>query len=121
VPARLRQQKIARGCKRRRFPACLGFKDKGGALFSAAETGMMAKSRRRNRGRGNVMERIWLKHYPPGVPAEIDPSQYRSAAALIEECFAKFAPAHGYSFMGKEFTYRQIDEDSKALGAWLQA
>lgn len=67
------------------------------------------------------MERIWLKHYPPGVPAEIDPLQYRSAAALIEECFAKFAAAPGYSFMGKEFTYRRIDEASKALGAWLQA
>ena len=31
------------------------------------------------------MEKIWLKSYPPGVPAEIDPSQYSSVAELFEE------------------------------------
>ena len=55
------------------------------------------------------MERIWLKHYPPGVPAEIDPSQYPSVAALIEECFTKYRSRPGYSFMGREFTYGEID------------
>ena len=30
------------------------------------------------------MERIWLKSYPPGVPAEIDPGQYESVVALLE-------------------------------------
>ena len=66
------------------------------------------------------MERIWLKHYPPGVPAEINPGQYKSIVALLEESFAKFRGVKGYSFMGKEFTYGQVDDMSKALGAWLQ-
>ena len=39
------------------------------------------------------MDRIWLKHYPPGVPADIDPSQYRSIVALMDESFAKFRAA----------------------------
>jgi long-chain acyl-CoA synthetase len=67
------------------------------------------------------MDRIWLKHYPPGVPAEIDPSRYKSVAALVEECFSKHRNAKGYSFMGKEFSFGQIDEASKALAAWLQS
>jgi long-chain acyl-CoA synthetase len=35
------------------------------------------------------MERIWLKQYPPGVPADIDTSQYGSLVELLEESFAK--------------------------------
>ncbi len=36
------------------------------------------------------MDKIWLKHYPAGVPKEIDATQYDSLVALLEECFAKF-------------------------------
>ena len=60
------------------------------------------------------MDRIWLKHYPPGVPADIDASQYRSIVALMDESFAKFRAAKGYSFMGKEFTFGEVDDLSKA-------
>src|SRR5271156_5208805 len=67
------------------------------------------------------MNRIWLQHYPPGVPAEIDPSRYKSVAALIEECFTRHREAKGYSFMGKEFSFGEIDEASKALAAYLQS
>jgi len=67
------------------------------------------------------MERIWLKHYPPGVPADIDPKQYRSIVALMDESFAKFRAAKGYSFMGKEFTFGEVDELSQAFGAYLQS
>ncbi len=67
------------------------------------------------------MERIWLKHYPPGIPTDIDPSQYKSIVQLMEESFAKFRKAKGYSFMGKEFTYGEVDDMSKALGAYLQS
>jgi long-chain acyl-CoA synthetase len=67
------------------------------------------------------MERIWLKHYPPGVPADIDPTQYNSIAQLLDESFAKFGAAKGYSFMGSEFTFGQVDDLSKAFGAWLQS
>ena len=36
------------------------------------------------------MERIWLKQYPPGMPTEIDASQYPSLVSLLEESFAKY-------------------------------
>ena len=37
------------------------------------------------------MEKIWLKSYPPGVPADINPDQYRSLVHLLEEAFQKYA------------------------------
>src|SRR6478736_10227460 len=40
--------------------------------------------------RGHDVERIWLKNYPPGVPADIDPSRYPSLIALFDESFANY-------------------------------
>ena len=66
-------------------------------------------------------KRPWLNAYPPGVPAEIDPSQYQSLVQLMEESFRKFADRPAYSFMGKEVGYAQTDTMSKALAAYLQS
>jgi long-chain acyl-CoA synthetase len=67
------------------------------------------------------MERIWLKQYPPGVPADIDVSQYTSLVELLEESFAKFADRKAFICMDKSITYRDLDEMSVALGAYLQS
>ena len=37
------------------------------------------------------MDRIWLKHYPPGVPAEIDVGEYASIRDVFDESVARFA------------------------------
>ena len=66
------------------------------------------------------MEKIWLKSYPPGVPAEIDPAQLRSLKELIEQACAAHADRVAYVQMGAELTYRQLEERSRAFGAWLQ-
>ncbi len=67
------------------------------------------------------MERIWLKHYPPGVPADIDASQYPSLVDMLEESFAKFRDRKAFICMDKAITYRELDEMSVALGAYLQS
>jgi long-chain acyl-CoA synthetase len=67
------------------------------------------------------MERIWLKHYPAGVPADIDPNKYRSIRDLFEEAVANFRDRPAYYCMGKELSFGDIDRMSKAFGAWLQA
>jgi long-chain acyl-CoA synthetase len=67
------------------------------------------------------MERIWLKHYPAGVPADIDVAQYSSLVELLEESFAKFADRKAFICMDKAITYRELDEMSTALGAYLQS
>ncbi len=67
------------------------------------------------------MERIWLKQYPDGVPADIDPARYGSLVELLEESFAKFADRKAFICMDKSISYRDLDEMSLALGAYLQS
>ena len=67
-----------------------------------------------------MTERIWLKSYPEGVPADIDTAQYPSLAALMEASFDKYTALTAYSFMGKDISFGQIDEQSRAIGAYLQ-
>jgi long-chain acyl-CoA synthetase len=66
------------------------------------------------------MDRFWLKHYPPGVPADVNVDQYSSLVQLMEEGFAKYAARDAYAFMDRRFTFREIDRQSAAFGAWLQ-
>ena len=68
-----------------------------------------------------MTERIWLATYPEGVPADIDASQYPSLVALIEEAFGKYADRTAYSFMGKDVSYAETDEQSRALAGYLQS
>jgi long-chain acyl-CoA synthetase len=67
------------------------------------------------------MERIWLKQYPAGVPADIDVTQYISLVELLEESFAKFSDRKAFICMDKSISYRDLDEMSLALGAYLQS
>ena len=67
------------------------------------------------------MERIWLKQYPAGVPADIDVTQYTSLVELLEESFAKFSDRKAFICMDKTVTYRDLDEMSLALAAYLQS
>ena len=66
------------------------------------------------------MERIWLRHYPPGVPADIDTSAVPSLVAMFEESFKTYRDRAAFAFMGKTLTYGEIDEASRAFGAFLQ-
>jgi long-chain acyl-CoA synthetase len=66
------------------------------------------------------MDRIWLKSYPPGVPADIDPNRLRSIKELLERTCASHADRVAYIQMGKGITYRELDELSRAFAAWLQ-
>jgi long-chain acyl-CoA synthetase len=67
------------------------------------------------------MEKIWLKSYPPGMPTEVDTTQYRSLVQLLEESFHKFADRNAYVCMDRFLTYSELDAHSKRIGAWLQS
>ncbi|MDO9166317.1 MAG: long-chain-fatty-acid--CoA ligase [Rhodoferax sp.] len=67
-----------------------------------------------------MTDRIWLKSYPQGVPADLDTSQYPSLVALMEESFKKYASRTAYSFMGRDVTYGQTDSLSRAFAVYLQ-
>ncbi len=66
------------------------------------------------------MERIWLKSYPKGVPAEIDLNTYASVRDAFEESCAKYSARRAYTCMGKSITFAELDEQSRAFGAYLQ-
>ncbi len=67
------------------------------------------------------MDKFWLKSYEEGVPAEIDPTQYRSLTHLLEEAFRKYADRKAYACMGKSLTFAELDRLSARMAAWLQA
>ena len=66
------------------------------------------------------MEKIWLKSYPPGVPHDVNPEQYRSVAHLLEESFRKHAKSPFSVCMDRWMNYSELDRLSGALGAYLQ-
>jgi long-chain acyl-CoA synthetase len=66
------------------------------------------------------MERIWLKSYPAGVPAQIDPSAMRTLVELIDGSVKRYADSVAYAQMGRSITYRDIDQLSRNFGAYLQ-
>jgi len=67
------------------------------------------------------MERIWLKSYPPGVPADIDPSEFRSLVELFDTSIRKYGERPAYHSMGKTLTFAELEKLSRHFAAWLQS
>src|SRR6185503_18128950 len=67
------------------------------------------------------MERIWLKSYPKGVPAEINPGEYRSLVDLFERSIRAYGDRPAFHCMGKSITFAELDRMARDFGAWLQA
>lgn len=67
------------------------------------------------------MQFPWLNHYPPGVPAQADVHAYPSVNALLESAFRRHAKRDASMCMDSKMSFREVDQLSEALGAWLQA
>ena len=67
------------------------------------------------------MERIWLKSYPPGMPADVTWHEFKSVGELFEMSCTKFAERPAFHCMGKTLSFGEIDRMSRAFAAWLQA
>lgn len=68
----------------------------------------------------STIERIWLQHYPPGVPADIDVHRYASLKEMFEQSCARFATRPAFTNMGVSLTFAELDRQSRAFAAWLQ-
>ena len=66
-------------------------------------------------------ERPWLKHYPKGIPANINPDGYSNLVTLLEETFEKYRKLPAFACMGKQITFDQLDKMSKQFGAYLHS
>jgi long-chain acyl-CoA synthetase len=70
---------------------------------------------------GGKMEKVWLKSYPPGVPAEVDLTACPTLLDLMDKSFREYSQRSLVDFLGKQVSYAEIDRQSRALGAWLQS
>ncbi|HWJ07708.1 MAG TPA: AMP-binding protein [Steroidobacteraceae bacterium] len=66
------------------------------------------------------MERIWLKHYPAGVPADINPAAYRSLLHLLDHCIERFRDRPCFTCMDRTLTYGELDVLATRFAAYLQ-
>ena len=68
-----------------------------------------------------MTDKPWLRAYPPGVPAEIDPDRYASLCDLLDASFARYAAAPAFSNLGTTLTFADVDRLSRAFAAYLQS
>ena len=59
------------------------------------------------------MERIWLKSYPKGVPADINVGEYASLAALFDSSVAKYRERDAFHCMGKTISFGELEQGSR--------
>ncbi|MFN3317566.1 MAG: long-chain fatty acid--CoA ligase [Allorhizobium sp.] len=70
---------------------------------------------------GRAADKIWVQSYPAAVPAEIAPHAHQSLGALFEASCGKFADRLAFSSMGRSMTFRELEQQSRKVGAWLQS
>jgi long-chain acyl-CoA synthetase len=66
------------------------------------------------------VERIWLSHYPSGVPAEVDVHEFSSLADVLRRSCGRFAERPAYSNMGASMSFAELDRSSRDFAAYLQ-
>lgn len=64
-------------------------------------------------------DRPWLASYPQGIPDQIDPSEYRSVAALLEECCDRFRHRPAFANLGRQISYDDLDRLSAQFASFL--
>jgi len=92
--------------------------DESGSFGDAAAR--LGKFKKIHNDEESEMEKIWLKEYPPGVPAEVDLSEFASLKDILEKSCQRFADLPAYSNMGVTLRYREVDRLSRDFGAYLQ-
>ncbi|NNE26238.1 MAG: AMP-binding protein [Saprospiraceae bacterium] len=65
--------------------------------------------------------RPWLKQYPSGIPANIDPDAYPTVIDYLSDRCKKYSSKKAFSSMGKEITYKQLETMSYNFGAYLHS
>lgn len=66
------------------------------------------------------MEKIWLKRYPPGIPAEINPDEYNSLVDIFEQSCKKFSDRDAFANMGYAMSFAELDAKTHDFAAFLQ-
>ncbi|NKF30625.1 AMP-binding protein, partial [Pseudomonas sp. BGM005] len=70
---------------------------------------------------GAKADKPWLATYPEMVPAELPPLEHVSLAELLEKSCARYADRTVFSSMGKAMSYRELEDQTRKVAAWLQS
>ena len=65
------------------------------------------------------MSKPWLQSYPEGIPEEISIDEYASVADIFDQSVCKFENLPAYSNFGKTINYREVNEFTSHIGAYL--
>jgi len=66
------------------------------------------------------VDRIWLKNYPAGMPAEIDPDRFTSIADMFGKTAERFAERPSYHNLGHTISFAELERLSRDFAAFLQ-
>ena len=66
------------------------------------------------------MDKIWLKNYPQGIPAEVDINEFSSLPDILAKTCARFGDLPAFSNMGATLTYAELDGATRDFAAYLQ-
>lgn len=69
----------------------------------------------------NNTERPWFKHYPSGIPANIDTGKYNTLVEFMEEVCKKFSEKIAFTNYDKNLTFKQLDQKSRDFAAYLHS
>ncbi len=64
---------------------------------------------------------LWLKSYPAGVPATIDPLSAGTIADVLNDSARRYATRPAFESFGKKLSFGEIEKASNAVICWLQA
>jgi long-chain acyl-CoA synthetase len=65
------------------------------------------------------MDKIWLKEYPPGVPAEIDPNAYKSAVDVLDQSMVQYWDADAFECLGVKLSFGRLHSLTKNFASYL--
>lgn len=66
------------------------------------------------------VEKVWLKSYPEGIPAEIDVNAFSSIIDVLEHSMVRFRDRPAFANLGKQLSYGDLDHKTREFAAYLQ-
>lgn len=67
-----------------------------------------------------MSEKVWLKEYPEGVPAEIDVNEFASVVDILERSCERFGDRPAYENFGAALSYDDLDRLTQDFASYLQ-
>src|SRR3990167_8323337 len=68
----------------------------------------------------NIDKQIWLKNYPAGMPADINPDLFTSIPDLLEKTATRFADRPAFHNLGHTISYAELERLTREFAAFLQ-